>query len=71
MESADNCASLQNSTKKIKVGVRAGGGGGTGWCRKALIAFVKKGELDWGDQDSHIDHGLALSQCCSYGLKTA
>lgn len=70
MESADNCASLQNSTKKIKVGAGWGKGGGGG-CRKALIAFVKKGELDWGDQDSHIDHGIALSQCYSYGLKTA
>lgn len=48
------------------------GPGGELWrSRKALIAFVKKSELDWGDQGSHIDHGQALSLCCDYGLESA
>lgn len=38
---------------------------------KALIALVKKEELDCGDPDIHINHGIALSLCCGYGLETA
>lgn len=64
MESADNCAPLCND----------GGGGvveGGYLSRKGLIALVKKEELDCGDPDSPINHGIALSPCFGYGLETA